>query len=1222
MKIKDILSIQLDNDIKNVIDLNLQSEDEVKEELDGFILTESLATHLSDFLDKFTSDMKETGVWLSGFYGSGKSYFAKMLGFLIENPSIQGTSFRERFSHKLVGLKNEDFIRNQIDSLAKSKYQVVLFDSAKVDNRQGIAHMAMSQFLLSLGLMANWIGFMEYHLLLGGQYAAFLQKVEEQNNGKKWQNLRRNMMTTVPVFKKAISAIIGEENFVETKAMVEERISSYDADKLKEDLSLYLDKHPQEKIVFFIDEVSEAITQKKINLLDLEGLSESLSALGNRVWTVGIAQQAFNDVLNAAGLNLHLLNKVEARFKTRIPIAAEEIDKIIRKRLLDKTDAGKQELQKYFTKNSGMIQAVTNISGLALSATKDGETYADYYPFFEHQFTMLQYFLFGSRDTVTSQIGTRGMLMSVFDVLKKESMTEEEVYTHVSAVELCNQAMDNVPVSLGIRYKQAEDHIQADGSFKIVKGKQLLQVIYFLAKSDARTTVENITSSYARRPEQYYEILDEVKRAVALLVENNVLLQTADQYRITSQIEQQIIDDMSKYEIPVYRQKAEIISRMKQLRLVKAAQGFTLDGVKYSFCVETSNGENFANQTEHYMKVVLYDVFYEDREQVIAQIKQDTQDEKGVMSIIPTNTYAKQILDLAAELLRIDYIDTKTYSTDEEKKVQRTITDSRGDKQTQLEDLVRRAYQEGTIVYAYNAYQLTEENCLKELEGVERRMAGNVYTRRLTATLDDSIAKQALTVPVAKLSKLFGPSEEFRFFDTSGKFIGDNLAVVTEILNRCKSFKTGVDLERELLAPPTGYSYGVVVTTLAALLRGNKIIVKYGGEDFHSATDEGVSKVFDSVRIFEKASFKAVLQSLSYKDRQEIVDILKEDCKYKKILPSEDQPNYNKNDFEIVDCIRTLSKALSKMVYDKIESDEDMAALFPTSVKARAIFNRFNKTVTDTNYLNMANDFLDEADEYIKALERVQKDLHFIDTQFDEIEDEKEFIAEVKDELEKTGSDMPAFNQKRDLWRQARESDLVRNAQMMRQTTQEIKDLYYHLMQHSAEQLSEACVELLNRADALRQKCSAYPEEWNVSIYNKVKGLEQSYQKLTAIDARLGDGWSIRCRNINMQLRDMEYKLQQVKNDAQNLDIWEMEINTTDPNPAPKPQPNPVPQPNPAPGIPPQPAPQPVPQPKVYKMRSKMPHGKCSVAEYRSWLQQQLILVGKMGKDDEVDFEE
>lgn len=1215
MKIKDILSIQLDNDIKNVIDLNSKGEDAVKEELDGFILTESLAKHLSDFLDKFTSDMKETGVWLSGFYGSGKSYFAKMLGFLIENPVIQGTPFRERFAHKLAGLNNEDFIRNQINSLSRSKYQVVLFDASKLDNKNGIAHLAMSQFLLSLGLMSNWVGFMEYHLMLSDQYEEFLNLVEQQNNGKQWKNLRQNMMTTMSALKKAMNVLMGDENFRDTRAMVEKRIETYDADKLKEDLSLYLNKHPQEKIVFFIDEVSESIAQKKINLLDLEGLSESLSALGNRVWTVGIAQQAFNDVLNAAGLNLNLLNKVEARFKTRIPIAAEEIDKIIRKRLLDKTDAGKQELEKYYDKNSGMIQAVTNISGLALSVTKDRETYADYYPFFQHQFDMLQYFLFGSRDTVSTQIGTRGMLMSVFDVLQKEAMTEEEVYTHVSAVELCNQAMDSVPVSLQLRYKQADDHIKADGKFKLVKGKQLLQVIYFLAKSDARTTVENITSSYARHPEQYYEVLEEVKRAVALLVDNNVLLQTADQYRITSQIEQQIIDDMNKYDIPLYRQEAEITSRLKQLRLTKTAQAFSQDGVKYSFCVETIKGENFANQGERYMKVVFYDIFHDDRQQLISQIKVDTQSEKGEMAIVPNNAYAKQMLDLAADLLRIDYIDTKSYSTDEEKKVQRTITDTRGEKQNQLEDLVRRAYQESTIVYLYNTYQLTEDNCLKELEAVQRRMAGNVYTQRPTANLEDSIAKQALTAPVNKLAKLFGASEEFKFFDTSGKFIGDNLAVVTELLARCKSYKTGADLERELAAPPTGYTYGIIVTTLAALLRGNKIIVKYGGEDFHSATDEGVVKVFDSSRAFEKASFKAVMQSLSYKDRQEIVDILKEDCQYKKIT-GEEQPNYNKNDFEIVDCIRTLSKTLSKTVCDKIELDDDMAALFPRSVKARAIFNRFNKTVTDANYLNMAHDFLDMADDYIIAVEQAQKDLRFIDTQFEEIEEEKDFIAEVKDELEKTSADMTTFNQKRELWQQARDNDLVRNAQIMRQTTQDIKDLYYLMMQHGADQLAEACIDLLGKADALRQKCDAYPKEWNTPIYNKVEGLVRNYQKLTAIKVDLGSGWNVRCRKSNMQLRDMEYKLQQVQNDAQNLTLWEMEINTADPAPAPKPEPDPTPGPQ------PQPAPQPVPQPKVYKMRSKMPRGKCSVAEYRQWLQQQLLLVGKMGKDDEVNFDE
>ena len=105
-KIKDILSIRLEDDIKSVIDLNQQDESSIMDELDGFILTESLAKHLADFCDFFTSNTAQPGLWLSGFYGSGKSYFSKMIGFLLKNPSIQGTSVRDRFQSKLIGLPN------------------------------------------------------------------------------------------------------------------------------------------------------------------------------------------------------------------------------------------------------------------------------------------------------------------------------------------------------------------------------------------------------------------------------------------------------------------------------------------------------------------------------------------------------------------------------------------------------------------------------------------------------------------------------------------------------------------------------------------------------------------------------------------------------------------------------------------------------------------------------------------------------------------------------------------------------------------------------------------------------------------------------------------------------------------------------------------------------------------------------------------------------------
>ena len=85
MKIKEILKLDINEDIKNVIDLEDQSENEIQSEIETYIITDGLGMHLSKFVSQYTSNIKETGVWLSGFYGSGKSYFGKMLGYIIDN---------------------------------------------------------------------------------------------------------------------------------------------------------------------------------------------------------------------------------------------------------------------------------------------------------------------------------------------------------------------------------------------------------------------------------------------------------------------------------------------------------------------------------------------------------------------------------------------------------------------------------------------------------------------------------------------------------------------------------------------------------------------------------------------------------------------------------------------------------------------------------------------------------------------------------------------------------------------------------------------------------------------------------------------------------------------------------------------------------------------------------------------------------------------------------
>ena len=62
-------------------------------------------------------------------------------------------------------------------------------------------------------------------------------------------------------------------------------------------MTRYLEKNSDIRIVFMIDEVSEAIAQKKINILDLEGVAEAVAALGRKVWTIAIAQLQLDDVI-------------------------------------------------------------------------------------------------------------------------------------------------------------------------------------------------------------------------------------------------------------------------------------------------------------------------------------------------------------------------------------------------------------------------------------------------------------------------------------------------------------------------------------------------------------------------------------------------------------------------------------------------------------------------------------------------------------------------------------------------------------------------------------------------------------------------------------------------------------------------------------------------------------------------------------------------------------
>ena len=1213
-KIKDILSIHLEEDIKSVIDLNQQDDKSVIDELDGFILTESLAKHLADFCDFYVSNTSQPGLWLSGFYGSGKSYFSKMIGFLLKNPVLSGTSIRDRFANKLIGLSNASLLQNSINELGRSKNHVVLFDAAKTTGNHGICYMMMGAFLKSLNLNDDWVGIVEFNLIMSGRYEAFCDKVKEKF-GEPWTARRKNMDLVYDTLEDTmLDGFCSENAYDEMRDAAKQRIQDYDANKLQEDLTRYLDKNPDLRIVFMIDEVSEAIAQQKINILDLEGMAESIAALGRKIWTIAIAQLQLDDVINGTNVNKSLLTKIIDRFRNRIPIAAEEVDTIIRKRLLAKTADGNAILQDYYKKNSGQISDITNLVGTGLKKTTDAKTYADYYPFYEHQFKMLQYFLFGTHKLVKTQVGTRGMLISAFDVLKKETMADRDIFVHVNASQLCRNAEESVPESLRARYNQADEHL-TDIELKFVVGHDMLQTIHFLTESGAKTTVENISRAYVNCPNDYFTVLEEVKKACKKLADDEILILSGDEYRITSETQQRIFEMMANYDgIANYRIKGEITKEVKKMQLVRQAQTITADSGNVTFALQTDGGEPLNTGGNPNMKVVFHDILNVKPSlgEYVDKVKEETQSDKNTICVIPSPDYASEIQQAAETILRILYIKDVPNLTDEEKKVVAEIVGTLEDKTRQLEQAIVKSYDEGRLVYLYNVSIMQQQSASQIIKDTELKMYDNIYSKRLGGALKDSIALQLLKVGANQLQNTIGSQPDFQFFDTSGQFIGDQLPVITEIMAHTATYNSGADLERDLGAAPTGYTFGTIFSTLAALFRASKIIIKYNNQEYHSWQQDGAKEPFMTARNFQRASFKAVTKSLGYNEKRDIVDTLK-DCNFKQLTGG--NLSYNMNDFELVDAIRLLAVTEIQKVNNNICNDDERERLFRRSIAAKNLLLQYAKTVTDANYFTTARTFLNDNDneEFVNAIDKIEKDIRFINENLKTIEEQKSYLLDVKDEMEFVGIPMQAFDTLNERYSKMLESDPVHNYQQMQQVFQQVRDLYYQYMQQYAESMTQGYCELDGKLEQVRKKAEEYPKEWNASLITKLDDKQKTCRRYAVTKIELKH-YDIRCCRCHLQLRDIDNAIKMLPQLQIEADVFDTEVKTTAPVP---PQP---PTPSPSPG--PQPQPQPQPQPTIRKLRSQLPTGQLSVAQYKQWLKQQLAMVNSYDEKDILKFDE
>src|SRR5580704_8732992 len=111
--IGDLLT-RLERKIEEVIQVDQANEESVYAEITEYIATDSIREQYYDILKAVAeapSDPHESvGVWVSGFFGSGKSSFAKNLGYALENRKVLGNKFADLFKQQLGDTRTSDLL--------------------------------------------------------------------------------------------------------------------------------------------------------------------------------------------------------------------------------------------------------------------------------------------------------------------------------------------------------------------------------------------------------------------------------------------------------------------------------------------------------------------------------------------------------------------------------------------------------------------------------------------------------------------------------------------------------------------------------------------------------------------------------------------------------------------------------------------------------------------------------------------------------------------------------------------------------------------------------------------------------------------------------------------------------------------------------------------------------------------------------------------------------
>lgn len=827
MKIRDIFQKDINRDINGVIQVN--DEQSLFQELDEYIITKELRRHFSTFFDNYSKAIDQPtdkiGVWISGFFGSGKSHFLKMLSYLLTDTKVGDKTtfdfFKEKFDDPMMSATIARCINIQTESILFN----IDIEGFSDKDKTAVLKVFTKVFYNHLGFYGEdlKIAKLERFIYDQGKTSEFHRAFEEIN-GASWLESRASYDFFEDDIVAVLQSVLGMSEIAARNWFNGRENTEISIKRLVEEIKLYVDSKGKDfRLIFCVDEVGQYIGDDGDLMLNLQGIVEEVgSKCRGKVWILVTSQEAIDSVVKISGDDF---SKIQGRFHTRLSLSSASVDEVIKKRILEKTEDAERLLKLVYDKERAVLKNLFTFSDAVLDIkgyTSDTDFSATF-PFVPYQFIIMQKVLAEIRkhgNAGKHQSGGERSMISGFQEAAQKVQKNDE-----NALVPFFHFYDTVHTFLNSSIRRVIDRSQkaADNQDGIEqRDVSVLKLLYLIRYiDDIKANIDNISTLMIEdiRTDKI-NLRRDISESLDRLVAQNYVARNGDTYSFLTDEEQDIAIDIKNTTVD----SATLVASIGQTIFSEIFPTKKFKYLKYDFAYDQYVDETLVGSVSGGVRVRFVTIASDYYNAPEAKHIMDSQTNNEAIILLSSSVHYFEELETAAKIRK--YVKQKNVSQ---------LSQS-------VQDIIRKQQAHARSL---------EDNAKKQIEKAIVEGKFFIYGEKPThqfgnaKTIIDSTLKQLIESVYSKLNYIntFKESDADILHvlnsepqQTSFTGMGANNESALEDLSQWLEDRhmsrvpiTVGDIQRRYQAIPYGWREVDIAALIARLIVAQKIEIRYGG---------------------------------------------------------------------------------------------------------------------------------------------------------------------------------------------------------------------------------------------------------------------------------------------------------------------------------------------------------------------------------------------------------